>query len=164
MLHSKVFFFFWGNFQLWEEQSDVSKGGRRVRERDSLWRLEFTETSGYADGERKKGKWRGIKESKAAGKFHLSNFFLQYREEVISACGESIWHECDMSSHQMQDMFEFLVWSRYFDILLGARQYSLCLAPVSSAAQRFLLQEWTSKRVVVCLIWRLRLSLWRVII
>lgn len=49
-------------------------------------------------------------------------------------------YECNISSHQLQDIFKFSVWSLYFDILFRARQYSLCLALASSATQRFLLE------------------------
>lgn len=47
-------------------------------------------------------------------------------------------YECSISSHQLQDKFKFPVWSLYFDILLGARQYSLCLVLASLATRRFL--------------------------
>lgn len=61
------------------------------------------------------------------------------------------------SSHQLQDKFKVPVWSLglYFDILLAARRYSLCLALASSATQGFTsvgMNVSNVEKMVVCLI------------
>lgn len=61
------------------------------------------------------------------------------------------------SFHQLQDKFKVRVWSLclYFDIVLVARRYSLCLTLASSATQRFTsvgMNVSNVERMVVCII------------
>lgn len=138
--------FFRGNFQFWEEHTVVSRGRRCVSERDSLWWLEWLHGDFWLR-KRERRRAEGNKGKYCIGEISLKIFFTyclrkKRKEKESDLCFQR--HECNISPHQLQDIFKFSVWSLYFDILFRARQYSLCLALASSATQWFLLQEWMS--------------------
>lgn len=76
-------------------------------------------------------------------------------------------YECTVSSHQLLDKFKFPVWSLYFDMLLGAKRYSLCLTLASSATKGIPsvgMNVSNVERMAVCLIECVQLLLCRVLI
>lgn len=76
-------------------------------------------------------------------------------------------YECTISSHQLLDKFKFPVWSLYFDMLFGAKRYSLCLTLASSATKGIPsvgMNVSNVERMAVCLIECVQLLLCGVLI